>query len=141
MTPNSYPIVGAHFRPPAKAILQVLPQGAALVLRREPENIYDFNAIQVIVPTSSIPDDQMSTLDILALGYGSGIDIIMQEPEWHVGYIPRTRAIILAPLWDAVGRVECAATLGFNAKGETRAQLDEPLDWTPANSQSLLPLA
>ena len=120
----TYPIVGAGFRPPAKAILQVLPLGAALTLRREPGNLYDANAIQVICPTSSIPDDSAETLDLLAQGFGFDIGTIMQEPEWHLGYIPRTMALGLAPQWDEAGMTQAPAGLVFNAKGEPRAEWD-----------------
>ena len=44
---HSIPLVGAHFRPPAKALIQSLPVGQVLRLSREPDNQYDTNAIQV----------------------------------------------------------------------------------------------
>jgi hypothetical protein len=43
-------MVGMHFRPPAKAVLEALPVGTTLWLRREPENPYDANAVQVLLP-------------------------------------------------------------------------------------------
>lgn len=124
---TTFPIVGAHFRAPAKAILQVLPAGAPLILRREPSNIYDTNAIQVIVPTSSIPEDQTDTLEVLASGYGFSARDILAEGEWHVGYIPAARAVIEAPQWDSADITSRNATLTFNAKGEPRAEWDEDL--------------
>jgi hypothetical protein len=43
-------MVGMHFRPPAKAVLEALPAGTLLWLRREPSNPYDVNAVQVLLP-------------------------------------------------------------------------------------------
>jgi hypothetical protein len=42
-----YPIVGARHREGAQAILASLKEGEPLVLKREPDNAYDKNAIQV----------------------------------------------------------------------------------------------
>ena len=121
---QTFPIVGSIFRPPAKAILQVLPLGAPLTLRRERDNIHDCNAIAVWVPTSSIPDDQAETLDLLAQGFGFDIGQIMCESEWHLGYIPARMVSALAPQWDEFDMGEAPATLTFNAKGEPRAEWD-----------------
>jgi hypothetical protein len=59
-------LVGAHFRPPAKALLAVLPTGHPLFLRPEPTNEYDSNAVQVALRTA-----------------------VLSQEEWHLGYLPR----------------------------------------------------
>jgi hypothetical protein len=46
------PIVGAKFRPPAQEVLTLLPAGAELLLRRQPDNPHDGNAVQVLLPIS-----------------------------------------------------------------------------------------
>ena len=40
-------LVGAHFRPPAKAVLAALPAETPLALRAEPDNPYDPDAMAV----------------------------------------------------------------------------------------------
>lgn len=42
-----YPIVGARHRGDAQKLLDSLPTGEPLILKREPSNPYDHNAIQV----------------------------------------------------------------------------------------------
>ena len=123
----TYPIVGAHFRPPAQALLQILPAGAKLQLRREPENQFDPNAIAVWMPTSSIPDAVAEELDTIAQTYGHSIDTIYQEEWHHLGYIPaKGGANILAPLWDANAMRVCDGTMAFNATGAPRIAIDGP---------------
>ena len=48
------PLVGSHFRPPAKALLASLPAGFHLELRPEPLNPYDPNAIEVWLDTHHV---------------------------------------------------------------------------------------
>jgi len=110
------PIVGAHFRPPAKALLEVLPSGAPLWLRPEPDNPYDANAIQVGVDRSEIEalsQAMKAELETLALGYGFDLEGILSEPEWHLGYIPRT---VAASLTLAPGKHP--ASLAFDPAGK-----------------------
>ena len=108
----SLPIVGAHFRPPAKALLQVLPQGAPMILRPEPTNAYDPNAIQILVATSAIPKEVHEELEMHALGFGFDLAAILAEPEWHIGYVPRQiAAVVTLPEGDT----PCILT--FDASG------------------------
>jgi len=103
MTSSSYLIVGAHFRPPAKAILQVLPNDARLRLEPEPSNPYDANAIKVTLSPESLAEvyesfpEQHDTLRTLSLGFGVEIDDFVQDhidsgDNIHLGYIPRGEA-------------------------------------------------
>lgn len=50
MTSLTAPIVGMHFRPPAKDVINLLPGGCRLILLREPDNPYDAAAVKVLVP-------------------------------------------------------------------------------------------
>src|SRR5882724_8090353 len=86
-----YPVVGMHFRPPAKALMQVLHGGCPLVLRPEPSNPYDEHAIQVLVRSADIKEEQHETLTTLAAGAGFTLEAILAEELWHLGYIPRDR--------------------------------------------------
>ena len=87
-------LVGAHFRPPAKALLAVLPAGHPLFLRPEPTNEYDSNAVQVVLLTTSLASflEEEFFQDQLAgelLGQGFDIETVLEAPEWHLGYLPR----------------------------------------------------
>lgn len=109
-------IVGAHFRPPAKAILQVLPQGTPLILRPEPENPYDDHAVAVDLDPGEIPISVHEELNTLAGGMGHSIESILDMDQIHLGYIPRELALTLhTPIKDAP-KVE--AKLTFNAQGK-----------------------
>lgn len=99
-------IVGAHFRPPAKAILAALPLGSELELRPEPTNQFDPNAIAVWVHTAKIPHTVRDDLDLRTKGFGYSADEIFAQSEFHLGYIPKEEAkriVSLFPPGEAVG--------------------------------------
>lgn len=50
MTKFTAPIVGMSFRPPAFKVLSQLPFGTELWVKRQPDNPYDPNACQVLLP-------------------------------------------------------------------------------------------
>ena len=122
---TSYPIVGMKFRPPAQGILNVLPAGAKLLARREPSNAYDANAIQVLWCTDPALVET-SKLDLSVEGYGSSAASVLAQNEWHLGYIPRTEALVLAPKMDAAGKTMLEARLTFSASGLAMCTLEEP---------------
>lgn len=86
-------LVGAHFRPPAKALLACLPAGHPLLLRPEPTNEYDANAVQVVLRTDSLASlrDDSFLDELISQLAGQGFDLaqIKEAPEWHLGYLPR----------------------------------------------------
>jgi hypothetical protein len=90
--PKSAPLVGMHFRPPAKAILQSLPAGYPLELRPEPTNPYDANAVAVWFDASHLPDDSLEELRHTLPGQGSDIDDLCEQRFWHIGYMAREHA-------------------------------------------------
>jgi len=118
-------IVGSHFRPPAKGLLTVLPSGAKLVARREPDNAYDANAIMVLVARAELSKLDARVLNDAVLGYGSSLGDLMLQEEWHLGYIPRIEALTLAPRMDSEGKSELPGTLTFSATGLARIQLEQ----------------
>lgn len=90
-----HPIVGAHYRPPAKAILSILPIGQELELIPDPygENTGNFhddpNAIAVWIDGSSINTNlELQEVEEKLHAYGFSTDQIVSE-SWHLGYIPR----------------------------------------------------
>ncbi len=121
---ESYLIVGAKFRPPARGLLDTLPVGQPLIARREPSNVHDPNAVQVLVKTSAIGPISRE-MQTACEGYGYGEQELLAQPEWHLGYVPREKAASLAPRLDAQHISELDGQLTFNAAGLALITLEE----------------
>jgi hypothetical protein len=113
------PLVGAHYRPPAKALLQVLPANCELTLTPEPDNPFDANAVMVSVQTAQIPVSEHETLRVLANGYGFDLAEILARESWHLGYVKRELAAALAPTLEG----PTLARLTFSATGQPQVTL------------------
>jgi hypothetical protein len=91
---HTYPIVGAFYRPPAKAILAVLPIGTRLWLRADPcgqstgSSHNDETAVAVWLATSDFPERSASAFDNEGGAFGYDTERLRESSEWHVGYIP-----------------------------------------------------
>ena len=131
------PLVGSHFRPPAKAILSVLPSACPLLVVPEPDNAYDANALQVFVRSADIPASQHSELDSAASLYGTSLAEILAQERWHLGYIARVNAEHLQPRVVAwinstsnpnadVNRDWAEAALSFDSAGKPLVALELP---------------
>lgn len=94
MSTRTYPIVGAFYRPPAEALLAVLPIGAKLRLVPEDENQYDPNAIAVWLLQASLPEIN-DTLAASLASYGVTAEAYTELEDVHVGYLPRDVAAAL----------------------------------------------
>jgi hypothetical protein len=124
------PLVGAHFRPPAKAILAALPAATPLILEREHNNPYDPNAVKVLVEPKHIPESQYDDLTMVAQGYGFTAEEICAEPKWHLGYIaakpPKGRSGTLAA--TVASHMDNGAypfaRLGFDGTGEACVEIE-----------------
>jgi len=114
------PIVGAHYRPPAKAILAALPGGTPMLLRPEPSNPYDSNAIMVLLDPRHIPEDCKEELAARCEGYGTDLSDVLAQNHIHVGYIPATNALSIRLPGDT------PATLAFTMKGAPAVTFEEP---------------
>jgi len=131
-------IVGARFRPPAAGVLSVLPSGASLLVRREPSNAYDVNALQVLVVRETLAGLPQPQLLAAIEGFGFTLtdvpgeivtnDYARQALEFplHLGYVPRVEAATLAPLFDRAGQAEVRAELTFAADGAPRVAFRVP---------------
>lgn len=108
-------IVGARFRPPAAGLLSVLGTGAALTVRREPDNPYDANALQVLVSASTLQGLPPAALQASCEGFGFGVSELLAQPEWHLGYVPREAAEHLAGDFESTREVP--ASLAFDLQG------------------------
>jgi len=92
MTTFHVPLVGSHFRPPAKALLASLPAGHPLELRPEPQNPYDPNAIAVYLDAHTLPPEAIVELLTTLEGSGFDLDDIHEQRDFHVGYMAREHA-------------------------------------------------
>ncbi len=122
-------IVGARFRPPAAGLLSVLGAGAPLMVRREPQNPYDPNALQVLVETSTLAKLPISQLQAACEGFGFGAEEICGRdapPEWHLGYVPRGEALELAAAFDASGASEVPGEFTFDLAGKPSVSFEIP---------------
>lgn len=88
------PIVGAHFRPPAKLLLTILPINSPLHLDPDPDNPYDPNAVKVLI----FPADPAiaTSLSLLSseerkqelLGMGVSLEDLLTLPSIQLGFLP-----------------------------------------------------
>jgi hypothetical protein len=128
-TTISAPLVGSHFRPPAKQVLAVLPTGCALALVPEPENPYDEKAIRVmLIPAETIPVGQVAALATALAGTGfDALDLIGSSEPLHLGYIGDSDGKVCkqrqCPGNREVGAMlatsaSTSATLGFDPDGQ-----------------------
>jgi hypothetical protein len=108
-TQYTLPIVGAHFRPPAKQLLSVLGMGHALWFTREPENPHDGNAIAVYLDLSTLTEPQRDALEPMLTTAGFDWQSLVDDDNTqtrgetrsrHLGYIPAVEALWLAPKID-----------------------------------------
>jgi len=122
-THYNLPLVGSHFRPPAKALIQSMPMAHPLELRPEPTNPYDSNAVAVWLDAHTLPDEALEELRHTLPGMGSDIDDLMSQRHWHLGYIPKTDAATLQAPIDAA--IE-AHNLETDASGEGFLRIGQP---------------
>lgn len=148
-------LVGAHFRPPAKALLACLPAGHPLLLRPEPTNEYDANAVQVVLRTDSLLPLLTESafgeeLDAQLAGQGHSLETLQEADEWHLGYLPRVakgnpaleewnvqvqRAIHEVAPADDNGQHPCvSASLSFDSTGKPAVIIPWPFSPIPASS-------
>ena len=116
------PIVGAHFRPPAKVILATIPVECPLLVRREKENPYDYNALQVLVASDAIADWEdpalVEHLENLLAPVGSDVETLRSQAMWHLGYIPKDKALLIAPIMDKHSSRTLSATFAPSPDGK-----------------------
>lgn len=85
----SIPLVGMHFRPPAKEVLSVLPLGTELMLVPEPTNQYDMNAIAVVIDMAEFPVNRLPVLDAILREPFDASELCAQGPL-QLGYLAAT---------------------------------------------------
>lgn len=114
-------LVGMKFRPPALGLLAALPSGFPLVLSREPGNVHDSNAIQVLVTSRDelLSLDEQMVNEKLA-GFGFERDDIVARLPFHLAYVPREDASEISPIVDAASITSWRGVLTFSPTGLAR---------------------
>ena len=113
------PIVGIHFRPPAKDVLAQLGSGTALLLQREPNNAYDENAVMVLLPgfgENGLHADLAAGL----LATGNWPEEAFTNPL-HIGYVDAAKtgmAKMFAQVMDENDTPSVMAKLAFDPAGK-----------------------
>lgn len=101
-------IVGTNFKDPiVRSLLGVLKHGHTLILKREPDNKFDSNAIAIWVMVTGEMRD--------ALSKGEGVTLPDEGTEIHMGYIPRidnvflkdSETVIVSCLKSAANKTSC----------------------------------
>ena len=80
-------LVGMHFNPPAKIVLQALPSGAKVELRPELTNPYDENAVEVWVSPGEIEEAVLKLNATKLMDSGFDVDEIMKGDALRLGHI------------------------------------------------------
>jgi len=135
-------LVGMHFRPPAKLILETLKSGTDLQLVAEPDCEYDPNAVQVYVRLGEIPESQYGRLEAELPGFGWDIDTFRQRAEsgeaLMLGYIAAAKNKLLKNQTEFVANEvflgaqelvpwsDCSIRLGFAPSGQALVILSAP---------------
>jgi hypothetical protein len=98
-------LVGSRFHPPAEKALMFAGRaaGVPVLLKREPDNQFDKNAIRVLVPQSAFRESHREQLR------ASVADL---PDPFSLGFIDRDSAALLAPPLDAMGG-EAPAEIDF----------------------------
>ncbi len=84
------PLVGSHFNPPAKQLLQGLPAGTGLTLASEPDNPYDAEAIRVFVDLDGVAPEFHEGLDAALEGTGVTVGDLLGEGPCCLGHVGAT---------------------------------------------------
>ena len=139
-------LVGMHFRPPAKLILECLPSGTPLTLRHEPDNPYDEDAVAVEVQLRHIAPSQKARLesDLPAMGWSWEMveeHVALARPL-QLGYIGAgknkevkalesegvTHNRVFIDAQAIVPWTQCVITLGFSAGGKPLVVMRAPAE-------------
>lgn len=132
------PIVGMHFRPPAKQVIHALPAGTALRIVPEPDNPYDEKALRVEVHGRDISLDADVGLIEALEGTGHQIEDLFgprpdesdwEPPAFHLGYVADSDGAVIRKIGGAGNReiAACGVTsgrLGWSADGQPMIQVE-----------------
>lgn len=132
--PLFIPLVGMHFRPPARAILAALRAGTPLALDPEPSNPYDPKAIKVLVSLREVPLERWPGLDEACQESGHSLPELLEAEAasgeaFHLGYLADSDGKLAAgkpgnrEASALLNEGPCATTLAFDANGQPQVRL------------------
>lgn len=99
------PLVGGHFRPPAKQLIAASPTGLPLAIQPEPENPYDEDAVKVMLDPQDIPVSQHESLEETLPLAGYDLYQVLSGGPVQVGYIAKSGGKPLVKLNEAHGGI------------------------------------
>jgi hypothetical protein len=127
MPQTLFPIVGSFFRPPAKALISVLPMDTPLILLAEPDNPYDPNAVAVWLNMSTIPEELDPQLEEALAPFGFDLTHIRGEENLHLGYIPKEKAKELRQAEVIPNEGQVSVTFALSASGSPMVRFPSPV--------------
>lgn len=127
-------IMGANFRPPAKAIIESLRAGVELQLVREPTNEYDTNAVQIWTKPQSVHQEDRAGLEVALSGYGKSLEDFDEAPEWWLGYVAKAVAASVSPMLKDGASLK--ATLSFSGAGKAQVEIDYRAEGEPLEEET-----
>lgn len=80
-------IVGMHFVPPAKFVIEALPAGSPLTVQHDPANAYSTFAVKVFCRPADIVWDPEGSLEMKVIGCGQDKQALLQQPLLMLGHI------------------------------------------------------
>ena len=121
---TTYEIVGSFYRPPAKALIAGISPGTKLMLKAEPNNQFDPNAIQVLLFTKDILHSDHEALNKELETSGKDIQDIMGADEWHLGFIRKELAKPLRESNIIKINKEYEGTFSIDFRGKPMVEID-----------------
>lgn len=145
-------LVGMHFRPPAKLVLECLPSGTPLELSHEADNPYDEDAVAVDVQLRHLAPSQRQRLesDLPAMGWSweQVEEYVALSRPLQLGYIGAAKnkevkalesegvvanRVFVDANREVISWAQCTITLGFSAGGKPLVVLRAPDRAIPAH--------
>lgn len=128
MSSLSAPLVGMRWHPPALTIVQGLGMDEPLIIKREPENQFDENAIQVFLP-EGWPKDNLELANTAAEeATAQGLEAIAEAISYgapiFLGYIRAVEAKDWARVMDEGGETSLEAKLTFSSTGSPQVTIE-----------------
>lgn len=124
---QTMPIVGAYFRPPAQALINVLAVGTPLILAAEPTNDYDPNAVAVWLDSAHISENAHPNLEEILPSLGFSLDGILSEQYWHLGYVPKGLAAQLRSAEIVTETSAPSVTFSLSPTGKPQITFASPI--------------
>lgn len=122
---STYPIVGMFYRPPAQAIISVLPIGLPLTLIAEPDNPADTNAVAVWVNSSDIPEKAHERLSQELTVFGYSLEQVLAQESWQLGYVPKEMARQLREADTVPVDEPIEGSFSLSSRGAPRVRLSD----------------